>query len=302
MKAALIKGKGIVEVGEYPTPSPKAGEVLLKVDACALCGTDQRVLRGEKAIEVPIIGHEIAGTVVELGAGVTGVKVGGRYAIQAVIGCGHDLLYPTQNRPLAARIAASGAVVSEFGLGEPPLPDHFPRRNRLIAALSVGVLVVEAARRSGSLITARLAAELDADVFAIPGSIDSPLSRGCHQLIRDGAKLVESAQDILDELRPHVRRQLAPDLAGRPADADPADRADSPDGPDDLADRSGLPAADRTANAVIRALGWDPASLDQLVASSGVAADKLASALLKLQLSGRIYRLDDGRFRQMPPH
>ncbi|ENO84315.1 DNA protecting protein DprA, partial [Thauera phenylacetica B4P] len=119
----------------------------------------------------------------------------------AVIGTGIDRIYPARNAALAREIAAAGAVVSEFPLGTPPLQHNFPRRNRLIAGLAEGVLVVEAALGSGSLITARLATETGREVFAIPGSIHSPLSRGCHRLIRDGAKLVETAEDVVEELR-----------------------------------------------------------------------------------------------------
>lgn len=132
----------------------------------------------------------------------------------AVIGTGIDRIYPARNAPLAREIAHTGAVVSELPLGTPPLPHNFPRRNRLIAGLAQGVLVVEAAVNSGSLITARLATESGREVFAIPGSIHSPLSRGCHRLIRDGAKLVETAEDVIEELRgrlglpPSTPRQL----------------------------------------------------------------------------------------------
>ncbi|XOT96352.1 DNA-processing protein DprA, partial [Alcaligenes pakistanensis] len=118
----------------------------------------------------------------------------------AVMGTGLDLVYPAAHRDLAHQISAHGLLLSEFPLGTRAMPHHFPRRNRIVAALAKGVLVVEAAKQSGSLITARLAGELGREVFAIPGSIHSPLARGCHALIRQGAKLVESAQDILDEL------------------------------------------------------------------------------------------------------
>src|SRR5690606_17801446 len=117
----------------------------------------------------------------------------------AVLGTGIDIVYPARNHQLAHTLSANGALVSEFPLGTPGLPHNFPMRNRLVAGLSHGVLVVEAAKQSGSLITARLAAELGREVFAIPGSIHSPLSRGCHALIRQGAKLVESAEDIHEE-------------------------------------------------------------------------------------------------------
>lgn len=186
----------------------------------------------------------------------------------AVMGTGADVVYPPRNRQLADRIAAQGALVSEYPLGTPALPHRFPRRNRLVAGLAQGTLVAEAAARSGSLITARLAADAGREVFAIPGSIHSPLSRGCHALIQQGAKLVESAQDILDELHGTlpVRRTGA---APVPPSADPL-----------LAD-----------------MGYGPIHLDTLAARSGLAVPVLQARLLELELQGRIARLDGGRYQ-----
>jgi DNA processing protein len=189
----------------------------------------------------------------------------------AVVGTGLDRVYPRQHRDLAHRIAERGLIVSEYTLGTPPLAPNFPRRNRIISALSQGTLVVEAALKSGSLITARMAAEQGREVFAIPGSIHSPQSRGCHALIRQGAKLVESAQDVLEELR------LQP-----PAPAG-AEEAESAEGEDSL----------------LAAMGYDPVSVDALVARTGIAASQLQVKLLELELAGEVARLPGGLYQRM---
>lgn len=189
----------------------------------------------------------------------------------AVVGTGLDRVYPAANRQLAHRIVERGAMVSEFPLGYPPKPEHFPRRNRLIAALGLGCLVVEATLGSGSLITARQAAELGREVFAIPGSIHSPQSKGCHRLIKDGAKLVESAQDIHDEL-------AVPQLPGlKPA----APRAKSGEDP------------------MLVQMGWDPVGIDTLSTRTGVGADVLSATLLTLELDGLVSVLPGGRYQRM---
>jgi len=187
----------------------------------------------------------------------------------AVTGTGPDRVYPASHRDLAHAIVERGALVTEFAPGTPPLKENFPRRNRLIAGLARGVLVVEAAPGSGSLITARLAVEQGRDVFAIPGSIHSPLSKGPHRLIRDGAKLVETAQDVLVELG----------VAG--ARAAQGERA--PAAPDD-------PAQAR----VLDAMGRGPVDLDRLVTRTGLAADALAATLVLLELDGRVAALPGG--------
>lgn len=197
----------------------------------------------------------------------------------AVVGTGLDRVYPRKHLALAHRIAERGLIVSEFALGTPPLTANFPRRNRLIAGLSQGTLVIEAAPQSGSLITARLAAEQGKEVFAIPGSIHSPLSRGCHLLIKQGAKLVESAQDVLEELPALPGKLLRPEMDGanRPPDSMPAFDA-QPDPP------------------LLRALGFDPASLDELQARTGLATAALQAQLLELEMGGDLARLPGGKF------
>lgn len=200
----------------------------------------------------------------------------GMLATVAVVGTGLDRVYPRQHLELARRIARQGLLVSEHPLGTPPLRANFPRRNRLIAALSQGTLVVEAALQSGSLITARLAAEQGREVFAIPGSIHSPQAKGCHALLKQGAKLVESAQDVLDELRPGAFASAgSPD----PAVAAPTARP-QPDDP------------------VLAAIGHDPASLDLLQARTGLPTDRLQARLLELELEGLIARLPGGTFQR----
>ena len=212
----------------------------------------------------------------------------------AVIGTGADRVYPARNKSLAHQIVAHGAIVSEYPLGTPPLPHNFPRRNRIIAGLARGVLVVEAAVGSGSLITAQLAGESGREVFAIPGSIHSPLSRGCHLLIRNGAKLVETAADVLEELRWPVTA-----MPGAAADARSATRASgAPPAP-----AAPLPEADPTLDAearqVLTALGHDPLDVDTLAQRSGLTVDALYAILLPLELAGNIARLPGGRFQRL---
>lgn len=188
----------------------------------------------------------------------------------AIVGTGLDQVYPRRNAGLAARLlAAGGLILSEYSLGTPVLPANFPRRNRLIAGLSQGCLVVEAAVQSGSLITARLAVEAGREVFAIPGSIHSPQARGCHALIRQGAKLVESAQDVLEELS-GVTPATAPEITETPHE------------------QQGL----------LDAMGFDPVSLDALMARSGWPAAELSAALLELELDGEVARLAGQLFQR----
>lgn len=196
-------------------------------------------------------------------------------ATVAVVGTGLDRVYPARHRQLAHRIAQQGLLVSELPLGTPPLTQNFPKRNRIIAGLTRGTLVVEAALQSGSLITARMAVEQNKEVFAIPGSIHAPQSRGCHALIRQGAKLVETVQDIFEDL--DLRTESAPARHGAPSARMDAD-ADSP---------------------MLDALGHDPVSLDALVARTGWPAAQLQAQLLELELSGVVARLPGGLFQRI---
>jgi DNA processing protein len=193
----------------------------------------------------------------------------------AVVGTGLDRVYPAQHRELAHRIAQRGLLVSEYLLGTPPLPANFPKRNRLIAGLAQGTLVVEAALKSGSLITARLTAEQGKEVFAIPGSIHTTQSRGCHALIRQGAKLVESAQDVLEELKlEHLATH---------------DETEAPE-------TDARPVAE---SVLLHALGFDPVGLDALQARSGLDAASLQAQLLGLELEGHVARLPGGLFQRL---
>lgn len=186
----------------------------------------------------------------------------------AVLGCGADIVYPRGNAPLHAQIAARGAIVSEFPLGTPPLRENFPRRNRLISGLARGCLVVEAALASGSLITARLAAEQGREVFAIPGSIHSPLTRGCHSLIKQGAKLAESAQDVLEELGIATVSVALPNSSG-------------------------------ASDGILRHIGFDPCSVDTLVQRSGLTAEAISAMLLALELEGKVSGLPGGLYQRI---
>lgn len=199
----------------------------------------------------------------------------GRLATVAVVGTGLDRVYPARHRALAHRITAHGLIVSEFALGTPPLNQNFPRRNRIISGLTRGTLVVEAALASGSLITARMASEQGREVFAIPGSIHSPQARGCHALIRQGAKLVESVHDVLEELPPES-----------PVAAPPG------------GDEGGGVTAPPGTAAVLASIGFDPVGLDELVARTGESMARLQALLLELELADQVARLPGGLFQR----
>jgi DNA processing protein len=200
----------------------------------------------------------------------------------AVLGSGVDVIYPRGNLRLAGEIQQQGALISGFPLGTPPRREHFPQRNGIIAGMSLGTLVVEAARRSGSLITARLAADQGREVFAIPGSIHSPLSRGCHELIRQGAKLTETAHDILSELNFSEFFGLA---AGAPRV--PAASGDAASG------------MDKEHKILLDALGFDPADLDVLVVRTGFKAQAVSSMMLILELEGHVQAAPGGRYSRV---
>ena len=238
--------------------------------ARALCGAGLTIVSG-LALGVDAAAHE--------GALEAAISAGTMAATIAVVGTGLDRVYPRKNLDLAHRIAAHGLIVSEYPLGTPPLPANFPKRNRIISGLSQGTLVVEAAVASGSLITARMAAEQGREVFAIPGSIHAPQSRGCHALIRQGAKLVESAQDVLEELK--IPATTVPGLSHEGVNA------------------PGAAASDETEDPVLAALGYDPMGLDALIARTGMDASTLQVALLELELDGRIARLPGGLFQRV---
>jgi DNA processing protein len=221
----------------------------------------------------------VSGLALGIDAGAHEGALEGEGSTLACIGTGPDRVYPASHRELAHAIALSGGIVSEFVPGTPPLRQNFPRRNRLISGIAKGVLVVEATTSSGSLITARLAGEQGREVFAIPGSIHSPFSRGCHRLIRDGAKLVETAQDVLDELR----------LEGFTISTSASARGEHRDG-------ESLPTPHR---AIVTALGGDPCDLDALVVRTHLAPEALTAALVELELEGHVAALPGGRWQRV---
>ncbi len=208
----------------------------------------------------------------------------------AVVGTGLDRVYPHQNHALALKIAAHGLLISEYPLNTPPLTSNFPQRNRLIAGLSQGCLVVEAAARSGSLITAKQALDLGKEVFAIPGSIHTTVSKGCHDLIKQGAKLVDCAQDILEELKdlPVVdwHTTSAPDLLNPPSALEP------------------FLEKDQIGSSTLRVLdylGQDPVGLDELQIRSGLSTSQLQAELFQLELNGALGRLQGGLYQKLSP-
>jgi len=258
-RAELLAAEGIAVVGSRnPTPQ---GRDNARMFSAQLSQAGCTIVSG-LALGIDAAAHE---------GGLAGAG-----STVAVVGTGLDSAYPRRNRELAQRIAAQGLLVSEYALGTPPLPANFPLRNRIIAGLARATLVVEAAPQSGSLITARLANEAGRDVFAIPGSIHSPLSRGCHALIKQGAKLVESVADIFEELGPAAAAR-----AGTPSHATPA------------------APPDETGNTILTALGFDPITLDALAERTGWAPAELNIRLLDLELDGRIARLPGQRFQRI---
>jgi DNA processing protein len=198
----------------------------------------------------------------------------------AFLGHGIDQIYPASNTELAKRIVNQGALCSEFPLGARPRREHFPQRNRLISGMCLGTIVVEAAKRSGSLISARLASEQGREIFALPGSIHNPMSRGCHQLIRQGAKLVESAVDIVGELGPLFEHLVQ--------------TTDEPATPS-----ASVNDEDADYRQLLAAIGFDPATTDELAETSGLTIDQVSSMLLILELEGKIEAIAGGRYSRL---
>jgi DNA processing protein len=256
---AALQGARLVAVVGSRNPTPQGAENARRF-ACALSEAGVTVVSG-LALGVD-------------GAAHLGALEGGSPTL-AVVGTGLDRVYPKRHLELAHRIAAQGALISEYPLGTPPLSPNFPKRNRIIAGLAQGTLVVEAALQSGSLITAELATQMGREVFAVPGSIHAPQSRGCHALIRQGAKLVESAQDILEDLRYVL--PTTPDTTRAPVD----EPTDTPDG------------------SLLSAMGYDPVGLDALQARTGQPTPDLQAQLLELELDGQVQRLPGALFQRL---
>ena len=255
--APLVDGQRSLAIVGSRNPTPQGAENAYQF-AHHLAGQGWCIVSG-MALGVDASAHE--GALAASGAA---------FPTVAVVGTGVDRVYPRQHKPLAHRLAHSGVVVSEFPLGTPPIASNFPKRNRIISGLTRGTLVVEAALASGSLITARTASEQGREVFAIPGSIHSPQARGCHALIRQGAKLVEHAQDILEEF---------------------GDASTAAPPKDDV-------AASATEHPLLASMGYDPVAIDVLSARTGWSAADLQAQLLELELDGWVARLPGGGYQR----
>lgn len=268
---------------EIPDPPPllyARGQLqLLQRSAIAIVGSRNATAQGERNAEEFAKALSSAGlTVVSgLALGIDAAAHRGGLAAQgstiAVLGTGIDLVYPQRNATLAAQIGEHGLLLSEFPLGTPAAAHNFPKRNRLISGLTRGCLVIEAAVASGSLITARLAAEQGREVFAVPGSIHSPLSKGCHALIKSGAKLVETAEDVLSEFS-GLRATASADVANAAVRGEPT-------------------------NGLLAHMGHDPVDVDALCERAGLSAEQVSSELLRLELDGRISALPGGFFQRL---
>ena len=278
-------------------------EDLLQRPSVAVVGSRQATPQGlAHAQQFASVLSQAGVTVVSgLATGIDGAAhegaLAGAGSTLAVIGTGPDIVYPRRHGGLWRRIAQDGLVVSEHAPGTPALAHHFPHRNRIIAGLTRGTLVVEATLKSGSLITARLAMEGGREVFAVPGSIQSPQAKGCHELIRQGAQLVESAQEILETLGWAASPTVSVASTGPTVSTTTAAAPDGPDGPCPT-DEPALPDAGTPEGRLLRAMGHDPVSLDALVGRTGDAASVLGARLLELELQGLVARLPGGRFQR----
>lgn len=276
--------RALLEISDPPTVLYGVGRIeLLARDAIAMVGSRNATAQGESNAEMFARALSDAGwTIVSglaLGIDAAAHRGGllGAGSTIAVLGTGIDAIYPRRNAGLAQDIMQRGLLLSEFPLGTGPVPHNFPRRNRVISGISRGCLVVEAAAASGSLITARAAADQGRDVFAIPGSIHSPLSKGCHALIKNGAKLVESAEDVLGELGGFAKPSAAPSSA-----------------------RCRLAQAQEASEAGLLAfMGHDPVDVDLLCTRAGMNAEQVSSELLRLELDGRVTMLPGGLYQRL---
>ncbi len=270
--------RALLEIADPPPLLYVKGQsALLQRDAIAIVGsrnaTPQGVANAEAfARELSDNGFCIvSGLALGIDAAAHRGGLKGKSASIAIVATGLDSVYPARNRSLAHELSQHGLLISEFALGTRPVAGNFPRRNRLISGLSLGVLVVEAAIESGSLITARYALEQGREVFAIPGSVHSPVSKGCHALIKQGAKLVETSNDILEEF-------------GRTSGAAASESND---------------AVKTKYPELLRAIGYDPVDLDTICARTGLTAEKASAMLLELELEGTVVRVVGGRFQQV---
>jgi DNA processing protein len=270
--------RALLEIADPPAVLYAHGRVdLLQRPALAIVGSRNASAQGESnaghfARALSDAGLTIvSGLALGIDAAAHRGGLAGAGSTIAVLGTGVDVVYPNRNAELAAEIARRGLLVSEFALGTPAIAHNFPRRNRLISGLARGCLIVEAAIASGSLITARCAADQGRDVFAIPGSIHSPLAKGCHALIKSGAKLVESADDVLAEL----------------AGFQPTARATT------------LAAAPSADTGLLAVMGHDPVDVDSLCERAGLSPEEVTSQLLRLELDGRVTALPGGLYQRL---
>jgi DNA processing protein len=267
----------LLEIDEAPTVLFARGRIeLLSAPSFAIVGSRNATVQGLRDAQAFAFALSEAGLCIVSGlaAGIDAAAHRGGLAAAgssiAIMGTGPEQLYPEGNRALGEEMAVRGCLVTEFACGMPPLPGNFPRRNRLISGLSRGVLVIEAALRSGSLITARKALDQGRDVFAIPGSIHSPLSKGCHDLIKQGAKLVECAQDVLDELAWGRKAASAPTVV-----------------------------EEENEDPLLAAMGRGPISMDRIAQLTGMRASSLAAGLSRLEIEGRVAALAGGLFQRL---
>lgn len=275
--------KLLLEIADPPPYLYAKGDVsLLNQAAIAIVGSRNATVQGEKnaeAFAAELSSHNLC-IVSGLALGIDGAAHRGALKAKgktiAVVGTGLDIVYPAKHRELAHAIAENGLIISEFDLGVPSTPQNFPRRNRIISGLSLGCLVVEANLQSGSQITAKLATEQGREVFAIPGSIHSPMSKGCHQLIKQGAKLVDSVQDIVEELH------LCPISL-----------------PEHHTDSTPVISKNAHAELILNTLGFDPMHMESLVASTGLTVSEVSSMLMVLELEGKVASLTGGHFQKI---
>lgn len=278
--------RSLLEIADPPPFLYAKGNLdLLNQPGIAIVGSRNASVQGEKNAEA--FAYELSAyglcIVSGLALGIDGAAHRGALRAKgstiAVVGTGMDIVYPAKHRELAHQIAEHGLIISEFNLGTPSKPQNFPKRNRIISGLSLGCLVVEANLQSGSQITARLATEQGREVFAIPGSIHSPLSKGCHQLIKQGAKLVDCLHDIVEEL--NLSHGTLSELT-----------ISNTDKTEDLNNNS-------SASIIMQAMGYDPITLDNLVASSGLTTSEVSSMLMLLELEGKVAALTGGQFQKI---
>ena len=268
---------------EIPDPPPilyaKGDLSCLTMPAIAVVGSRNASTQGEKNAEEFALSLSEHGFCIISGMalGIDGAAHRGALKNKlgktiAVVGTGLDIVYPAKHRELAHKIVAQGLVISEFAIGTPSRPQNFPRRNRIISGLSLGCLVVEANTQSGSLITAKCAAEQGREVFAIPGSIHSPMSKGCHELIKQGAKLVDCIKDITDELAPHLTHLMSENLEK---------------------------SAPSESNTLLDFMGFDPINMESLIALTNLTSEDLSATLLVLELENKIASLPGGRYQRI---